>query len=81
MDFIFIFQAFFEIYFLKKSQKRVLYMRGTRKADVALCGHMAEPREPTWTHMDAYVGRRGSCAMCVWAHGYSGLTEGIGGAY
>ena len=49
MDFILIFQVFFQTYFIIKITKRGLFFAQDRKADVAQGGHMAEPREPTWT--------------------------------
>ena len=60
LDFILIFQVFFRINFIIKITKRVYYSRGTRGADVAHCGHLAEPREPTWTSTwtrEQWVGR------------------------
>ena len=54
--FYFDFSSIFRIYFLiKKSQKGFIILRKTHEVDVAWRGHVAKPREPTWTHVDAYM--------------------------
>ena len=53
-------------------------MQDSCVADVARCGHVAEPREPKWmpTWRDETIQLIG-----MLAHWYSGPTEGIIGAY
>ena len=56
--FYFNFAGIFQIYFfIKKMQKWFILSRGTRRADVVRRAHVAELREATWTHVDAYVVR------------------------
>ena len=52
-----------------------------RGADVAQCGHVAVPREPTQTHARAYVARSISPAKLIWPTGVVILGDKIGGVY
>ena len=71
--FLWIFFKYFQIFkSLKKIAKKGLISRDRRESDVARREHVAEPREPTWTHVDAYVARWDNWAGVWWAHGILG---------
>ena len=77
--FIFIFQVFFTIYFRKKIAKKGLIFAkdpwSWRGTTLTRGGAMRAHVDP----MDAHVACWVKWVVCVWAHMYSGPTEGIGG--
>ena len=56
---------FLECISLRKIMKKGLFIHGSCEADVARCGHVANPREPTQNHVDAYVALSETGCVCV----------------